>query len=155
MVRPKTREEALRVMQERIAKKADEPNTDDRYDLQMVDVYLVTFIDKKSLLIPEFIGEKVKDALESDTVPSFVSFGSGSWRAYEFKSFIPVSVRFASLSEWAQHKILEERPDLFAEIQDRFSPRLKAYYERVKKGEHLSKDLKLLFEGKPWQGQAK
>ena len=118
---------------------------DSQYYQKMVEVYKISFTDGTAIYVPENIGESVRTEITKMASSDVVEFGKGTWRIYEIKSIVPRVVRFCELSEWAQHKILEnnEETGLFGEQYERFSPELKKWIERLKEGKNISHELKL------------
>lgn len=135
-----SKQEAYRMIKERMAQRKEIAYSDVHYDLLEVEVYKTTFTDGKSLYLSLGSGEQLKQGIEKGGSGT-VSLGEGLFRLYEFKNVVPTKVRFASLSDWAKRKVLEEQPDLFAKWEDNFSPRLKERLEKIKQGKG-SKDLR-------------
>lgn len=123
----------------------EEINADYQYYQKEVEVYRVSFMDGTMVYTPKDVGESIRKAMVEATGSSVITLGNGTWRLYEVKSVIPEIVRFCELSEWAQHKILEndKKPGLFHEWYDQFSPSLKKWIKRLKEGKDISHELKL------------
>ena len=141
--KPKTREEALEQIRKTMELAGEISDADYQYYLKEVEVYKVSFMDNSAIYVPKNIGEKIKKAMVEQNSSDTITLGKGAWRIYELKSVIPAVIRFAELSEWAQHKMLEEEPSLLDDWYDEYSPGMKRWVDRLRKGEELDNNLKL------------
>lgn len=139
----RNQKEALERIRANMAKKSGKVYNDALYYQKKIEVYKVTFMDGSIIYVSEKVGEQIQQEMIKENSSRAVKLGKGVWRTYDFKSVVPVLIRFCELSDWAESKALGENPKLFDDWYESFSPELKRWIDRLKKGKDLDSNLRI------------